>query len=83
MNNLDLYIVAEYYDVELMDNDYNLNNPIFGIDTEFYKTNLTDKYLKKFIVDLTDQYSFYDRFYLFENGEYKSMFKSIENLNSL
>ena len=50
--NIQLYIVAEYYDLELMNKEYNISSPILGIDTDYYKTNLTSKYVKNFIKDI-------------------------------
>jgi len=47
-NNIELYIVAEYYDSELMDIHYNIKNPIYGIDIDYYKKKLSSKYLSKF-----------------------------------
>ncbi len=37
-----------YYDYSKMAVDYNLVRPVFGVDTEFYRTNLTDRYMKRF-----------------------------------
>ncbi|WP_445722103.1 hypothetical protein [Flavobacterium sp.] len=82
-NDVKLYVVSEYYDLNLMEEKYNLENPIFGIDTEYYKTNLTDKYLKKFIFDLTRDENIYSRFYCFKNGVFKKSFDSIDTINYL
>src|SRR4030095_7181358 len=50
-----LYIVAEYYDTQLMQINYQLNKPISGIDVAYYNSNKTSKYLSKFIYDLTSR----------------------------
>ncbi|WP_297334058.1 hypothetical protein [Flavobacterium sp.] len=69
----ELFVVAEYYDGKEMAQFYDINHPIFGIDTEYYKTNFTDRYTRLFSEDLAikaakDSYS---RMHYFENGEYK------------
>lgn len=80
-NKLELYIIAEYYDAELMQMDYIIERPIFGIDTEFYKTNLTSKYLSRFLGDLIPNKDIQElnRFYYFKKGKYINSFESIEN----
>jgi hypothetical protein len=50
--NLELFIVATYYDYSKMAINYDLVRPVFGVDTEFYRTNLTDRYMKRFREDL-------------------------------
>jgi hypothetical protein len=61
--NIDLFIVAEYYDAAQMNHAYDLSRPIFGIDTKFYGSNLTNKYLSRFIRDLTGRKDSTDTFY--------------------
>lgn len=82
-NNVELLVLAEYYDAELMDEQYNLQRPIFGVDVEFYKQNLTSKYLPKFISDLTSgNYTNKDenRFLYFKNGEFIRSYNSVEEV---
>jgi hypothetical protein len=52
--NADLFIVAEYYDNEKMSINYAIERPIFGVDCQYYGTNLTRKYLNSFLRDLID-----------------------------
>ncbi|GGW75501.1 hypothetical protein DFQ11_1254 [Winogradskyella epiphytica] len=78
-NNIELYIVAEYYDVKLMEINYNIENPIFGINTKYYDSNLTSKYLTEFIKDLTLQDNIENRFFHFKQGNFINSFESIEN----
>lgn len=70
-NNMELFIVAEYYDYEKMIKKYEINKPIWGIDCKFYKSNLTKKYLQRFINDITESNESYenDYFYYFESGK--------------
>jgi len=78
--NIELFIVAEYYDMHYMSIDYNLERPIIGIDTKYYKTNITSKYLTKFISDLTDGIEISDRFIYFANGYFAKSFKSTDQI---
>lgn len=77
-NNLELFVTAEYYDLELMEKNYRIKNPIFGIDTDFYHTNLTSKYLGEFLKDLNVlSIKQGNRYYYFEYGEYIDSQQSI------
>lgn len=69
----ELFVVAEYYDGNELTQFYDVKHPILGIDTEYYKSNFTDRYTRLFKEDLAvkthkDNYS---RMHYFENGEYK------------
>ncbi|VDH05984.1 Uncharacterised protein [Bergeyella zoohelcum] len=65
-----LFVVAEYYDLEQMDKNYILKNPILAIDVQYYGTNLTSKYLKLFLKDIHIE-SFQERYLLYEKGVLK------------
>lgn len=79
--NIALFIVAEYYDGELMDINYKIKKPIFGIDTEYYNTNLTSSYVSKFIYDLTFIKKTNDsRFLYFVNDTFKKSFDDINEI---
>lgn len=67
-NKIELIVVSEYYDNELMQIEYGINKPIFGIDTNYYNTNTTSKYLSKFIFDLTSIENIEGRLLYFKNG---------------
>ena len=77
---VELFIVAEYYDNEFMELDYHLNRPIFGIDTEYYNTNLTSKYRSKFLYDITSKNDIAGRFIYFKKGSFIKSFNSIEEI---
>lgn len=65
--NFQLFVVSEYYDCEQMRLNNILDKPIFGIDQDYYNTNLTSRYLQKFWMELTDSTDLvYNRFVLFE-----------------
>lgn len=77
---VELFIVAEYYDDELMSFKYRIDHPILGIDTEYYKTNFTSKYMSRFLMDLASVSKFEGRFFYFENGIMKRSFSAIEEI---
>jgi hypothetical protein len=75
-----LYVVAEYYDTQLMQINYKINKPISGIDVEYYNSDRTSKYLSKFIYDLTLRSNISGRLIYFEDGVFKRSFESIEEI---
>lgn len=77
---IELFIIAEYYDSENMKINHNLKRPILGIDTKYYKTNLTSRYLAEFIYDLTSNSHYDGRFLLFNSSNFLKSFKSIEEI---
>lgn len=78
---IELYIVSEYYDLESMAVKYKLRRPIFAVDTKYYKSGLTDKYMKRFKWDLTNKVdTTYNKIYYFENGIYINSFRRIEEI---
>ncbi|WP_196885658.1 hypothetical protein [Aureivirga sp. CE67] len=78
-NNIELFVVAEYYDAKKMKENYTIERPIFSIDTKFYKTDLTNKYLRAFFEDVTNQkMKDFEKFYFFEKDELKSSVDYLE-----
>ena len=77
---IELYIVAEYYDSEKMKMNYTLKRPIYGIDTKYYKTNLTAKYLSRFLMDMIGKQEIDANFLRFKNGLLEASFQRIEEL---
>lgn len=67
-NDIALYVVSKYYHNEIMAKESYSNYPIIGIDTKYYKTNLTSKYIPKFYADLGIENTI-DNFFLFENSK--------------
>ena len=80
MKNISLFIVAEYYDVDLMQIDYKISRRIFGIDVEYYQSNKTSRYLSKFIYELTAKKEIVGRLIYFEDGLFKKSFEQIKEL---
>ena len=71
--DVELFIVAEYYDYKTMSTHYNIERPIFGIDCAYYGTQLVNKYVTGFMEDLMNGKGSgkedYERFYLFKAGK--------------
>jgi len=80
LKNIELFIVAEYYDNELMQINYKTEHPVFGIDVEYYNSNTTSRYLSGFIYDLTSEEDVKGRFIYLENGLFKKAFDFIEEI---
>jgi len=78
---IDLFVVARYYDAQLMSVNYNLSNNIIGIDTEYYKSGLTKKYLSKFLYDLGGYKDDSKNYLFFKNGVYQGSYISINEIN--
>jgi len=79
-NKVSLFIVAEYYDTESMSFNYELDKNILAIDTKYYNTNLTSKYLNLFLNDIDNTLD-YDtipgRYLYFEKEKYIKSFESV------
>lgn len=78
--NIALYVVAEYYDGARMSPDYGLERPIYGIDTKYYRTNLTRKYLTRFLTELIGTKERKGNFLRFRQGVFTESFQSIDGL---
>lgn len=86
--NIELLVVAEYYDTQQMTKNHNLIRPIFGIDTKYYKSNFTTIYLNIFLQDLLIEVNHttlkkikYNNFFYFRNGIYVKSFNDIQEIN--
>ena len=79
-SNVELFIVASYYDSEKMQINYNIEHPLFAIDTKYYHSNLTKKYSNKFLMDLTKSDESNGRLIYFENGQFSHSFKDIDSI---
>lgn len=80
--NIDLYIVAEYYNLEQMEVNYSISKPIFGIDVNYYKTSLTKKYTKKFLDDLKSDSNTLNRYFYFKNGSFIKSYDSMYDIKN-
>lgn len=81
-NNIELFIIAEYYDYKKMNYYYSIQRPIFGIDIHYYKSDLTQVYVSKFIFDIIGKKENIknDFFFLFNNGQLVSKGESIDKI---
>lgn len=79
-HQLDLYVVAEYYDAMQMGTPQDIQKPILGIDIQYYKSNHTKIYTTKFLQDIgiqNPQMESGQRYFLFENGSFTNAFISM------
>lgn len=81
-NGIELFIVAEYYDFEIMSLNHPVKRPILGIDCNYYSSHLTQKYVSMFMADLLEpgNTSPGNYFFLFNYGCLVSMSEDIKNL---
>jgi len=76
----DLFIVAECYDADMMSLTYNIDRPILGIDTRYYRSERTARYLSRFLFDLTSHYAVNGRVLYFKNGVFTQSCHSVDSL---
>lgn len=80
---LELFIVSETFDVNMIQQKHKTIKMLFGINTEYYKTNLTSRYKPKFLKELekaNKKDNTFNRLFYFKNGEFiKSVF-TIEDI---
>ncbi len=79
----ELFVVAEYYDDFMMSKNYSIKNSLLGIDTKYYKCDLTSFYFNRFYNDLTDKkYNSKSkhRFLYFFKGDFIKSFDSFDEL---
>lgn len=68
--NVQLFIVAEYYDGAELTQYYDIKRPLFGIDTQHYQSDYIDKYVDKFEADLSVDKTRQGRMLYFKKGKY-------------
>lgn len=82
--NVELFIVAEYYDYENMTLNFPIKRPIFGVDCHHYSSHLTKNYISMFLSDLIGKKTQYEenQFYLFNYGCLVDISNSLERLKN-
>jgi hypothetical protein len=75
-----LYNVAQYYDAALMELEYDLEKPIFGIDTDYYGTDFTKKYVSRFLQDAVGIKKHSGLYLLIENGKFVKSVSSVQDI---
>lgn len=82
-NNLSLFVVATYYDAEIMSFNYELDKNILAVDTKYYKSSLVNKYLTKFLKDIDSKLIYEDlnRYLYFERDTFVNDYRSIYDYN--
>lgn len=83
IQNITLFVVAEYYETKLMQIDYILKNNILGINTDYYNSNLTETYKRKFFEDLGLSKIENERFFYFEKGDFVKKFSSLNEIETI
>ena len=78
--NIELFVVAEYYDRSKMQINYELKRPVVGIDTEYYGTNKTSKYISKFISGLISNQSSQGRYLKFKGEAFQQAFSELDSV---
>lgn len=78
--NYTLFIVAEYYDAELMSAPYKIEKPLYAIDTKYYRSDLTANYLKMFLKELISADETTGKFLVFMSGDYKTSYSTIDSI---
>jgi len=82
IHGIELFIVAEYYDYGTMNIRYSIDRPAFGIDCQYYKSNLTKTYLSKFLYEVlgSNETLSNDYFFLFNYENLMAKGESIEQV---
>jgi len=81
-NGVELFIVAEYYDHEMMLLSSPIKRPVFGVDCDHYSSHLTKKYMSGFLTDLVGEEVKYGEqfFFLFKKGCLDNSSDSLERI---
>jgi hypothetical protein len=79
--DIELFIVAEYYDGAKMSAQYDIARPILGIDLKYYQSNLTKRYLPRFMRDLTGSSRSELSLHLFKNGLLQKRTRSLAEIS--
>lgn len=82
-NGYSLFIISEYYDTDSMNTKYNLERNILAVDTKYYNTNLTTKYLSLFFKDVDYKLIYNEienRYLYFEKDKFVNDYNSIYEL---
>lgn len=74
--NIKLIIIVEYFSIEIIKKQYSteFEMPIFSVNTNYYKTNYCDKYIRLFLKDMLyginyDDNTLYENLFSFSNGK--------------
>lgn len=75
-----LYVVANYYQGKLMSQEYALDYPIIGINTNYYQSDQPAIYQKNFLKDLGIILKEEEKgqLHYFEYGHYHGVYKSLD-----
>lgn len=79
---INLYVIAEYYDGFWMNMNYGLINPILAIDTDYYNSNVTGIYRSRFMQDFLGN-EVKRQQAIFFKLQYDSLIQTSSNIDSL
>ncbi len=71
-NDITLVIIQEYFSFKSIPDQNQLSAPIYGINTQYYKSDQCSRYTNRFILELTgkeEKEISYSRYFLFEEDK--------------
>ncbi len=80
---IELFVVAETFDINMLQQKHKTVKTLYGINTDFYKTNFTSFYRPKFIKDMQkakEKDDTINRLFYFKNGQF---IKSVHEIKEL
>jgi hypothetical protein len=80
---IELFVVAETFDINMLEQKHKTVKTLYGINTQYYKTNFTAWYRPRFIKDMqeaAEKDKTFNRLFYFKNGLFIKSVHEIENL---
>ena len=80
---IELFVVAETFDINMLEQKHKTVKTLYGINTQYYKTNFTAWYRPKFIKDLQEakeKENTFNRLFYFKNGQFIKSVLEIKEL---
>jgi hypothetical protein len=80
---IELFVVAETFDINMLEQKHKTVKRLYGINTQYYKTNFTAWYRPKFLKDMqeaAEKDKTFNRLFYFKNGLFIKSVHEIENL---
>ena len=80
---IELFVVVETFDINMLEQKHKTVKTLYGINTQYYKTNFTAWYRPKFIKDLQEtkeKENTFNRLFYFKNGQFIKSVLEIKEL---
>jgi hypothetical protein len=80
---IELFVVAETFDINMLEQKHKTVKTLYGINTQYYKTNFTSWYRPKFIKDMqeaAEKENTFNRLFYFKNGQFIKSVLEIKEL---